>query len=331
MKPIISPDNKIFVAGATGMVGKAIIRKLIEKGYGKEQGKLLTPTREELNLLNYDEVKLWFKKNRPDVVVIAAAKVGGILANSIYPANFILENLKIQNNIIELAYLFKVKRLLFLGSSCIYPKFAKQPIEEESLLKGELELTNEWYALAKIAGIKLCESLRIQYNFDALSLMPTNLYGPGDNYDLETSHVMAALIRKFVEALTRNNSYVKCWGSGTPLREFMHVDDLADATVFILENWDPDIHKFPISETRNLTFLNVGTGKDISIKELSEKIAEKVGFNGEIIWDKSKPDGTPKKQLNVSRINQLGWSAKIDLDDGIERAIKSYKKEFFIN
>ena len=299
MKNNFTKRDKIFIAGASGMAGSSILRALKKKGYGSNESfeNILIPKRKDLNLLNFNEVNLWFKKNKPDIVIIAAAKVGGILANSSHPADFLLENIKIQTNIIESSYLFGVKRLIFLGSSCIYPKFALQPIKEESLLDGELESTNEWYAIAKIAGIKLCEALRIQKNFDAISLMPTNLYGPGDNYNLKTSHVLPALIRKFIDAKERDESSVTCWGTGSALREFMHVDDLGNAVVFILENWDPEIQRFNIKENKYLTYLNVGTGKDITIKELALKIAHIVDFRGEIIWDKSKPDGTPKKAI----------------------------------
>ena len=333
MKNTFSKKDKIFLAGSSGMVGKAILRSLKKKGYGidKNSDNLLLPKRQDLDLFDFNSVRNWFKNNTPDIVIIAAAKVGGILANSTYPADFLLENLKIQTNLIEAAYLFDVKRILFLGSSCIYPKYAQQPIKEESLLNGELEITNEAYAIAKISGIKLCEAMRIQKNLDAISLMPTNLYGPGDNYDLETSHVMAALIRKFSEAKERNESSVTCWGSGSAFREFMHVDDLGDAVLFILENWDPEVQKFNITDKKYLTYLNVGTGKDISIKELAEKIANKVGFNGEIIWDKSKPDGTPKKQLDISKIRSLGWKATIELDEGIEKTLSTYKTELLLN
>ena len=333
MKNNFTKRDKIFIAGASGMAGSSILRALKKKGYGSNENfeNILIPKRKDLNLLNFNEVNLWFKKNKPDIVIIAAAKVGGILANSSHPADFLLENIKIQTNIIESSYLFGVKRLIFLGSSCIYPKFALQPIKEESLLDGELESTNEWYAIAKIAGIKLCEALRIQKNFDAISLMPTNLYGPGDNYNLKTSHVLPALIRKFVEAKERDESSVTCWGTGSALREFMHVDDLGNAVLFILENWDPEIQRFNIKENKYLTYLNVGTGKDISIKELSLKIARIVDFTGEIIWDKSKPDGTPKKQLDISRIKSIGWEPTIELDIGIEKTISIYKQERWLN
>mgnify|MGYP001349158650 CR=1 FL=1 len=317
-------EEKIFVAGARGMAGSAICRALRKHGYGKAKngGSLLIPNREELNLLNIHEVETWFNKNRPTIVVLAAAKVGGILANSTQPAEFLMNNIKIQTNVIETSWKFGIKRLLFLGSSCIYPKHAKQPIKEESLLTGKLESTNEWYAIAKISGIKLCESLRIQYKFDAISLMPTNLYGPGDNYHPTNSHVMAALIKRFSDAKKNSEKTVTCWGSGTPLREFMHSDDLGEAVVFALEKWDPSNINSPRSdEEKILLHLNVGTGKDISIKDLALKIAKATGFNGKIIWDATKPDGTEKKTLDISRIKALGWKANIDLDEGINRTV----------
>ena len=325
----ISLSDKIFIAGANGMVGSAIERKLIKSGYGDEMrgGKILTPSREELNLLDYNKLKKWFVLNKPEVVIIAAAKVGGIFANANNPLDFLLQNLKIQTNIIELSFESHVKRLLFLGSSCIYPKFSRQPIKEEYLLTGSLEKTNEMYAIAKIAGIKLCESLRIQENFDAISLMPTNLYGPGDNYSLRDSHVLAAFIRKFHDANINNSDTVTCWGSGSPLREFLHVDDLSDAVKFVLENWDPKEHSFLDESNNHIFYLNVGTGKDITIKELAEKIASKMNYQGKIIWEKSKPDGTPKKQLDISKLKELGWQAKIDLNHGLDLTIKSFKEE----
>ncbi len=329
MKKILLND-KIFIAGATGMVGKAINRSLLKKGYGNinNGGQILTPRRNELDLLEKDRVDHWFKINKPDVVIISAAKVGGIFANSTFPSEFLLENLKIQNNLIEASWRNEVKRLLFLGSSCIYPKYASQPIQEESLLTGQLEPTNEWYAIAKIAGLKLCQALRKQYNFDAISLMPTNLYGPGDNYHAQNSHVMAAFIRKFYEASNNLKLSVKCWGSGSPYREFLHVDDLGDAAVYVLENWDPNSTNAPLDkEGKPLTILNVGTGEDISIKDLAIKIARAFNFNGKVIWDTSKPDGTPKKQLDVSRINKLGWKSSIKLEEGITDAIKSFISE----
>ncbi len=325
----INKSERIFIAGANGMVGKAIKRSLIKLGYGlkENQGALLTPSRKELDLLDYKKVENWFVKNKPTIVILAAAKVGGIQANNSMPANFILENLKIQNNVIENSWKTNVKRFLFLGSSCIYPKFAKQPIKEEYLLDGQLEKTNEWYAIAKIAGLKLCNALRNQHGFDAISLMPTNLYGPGDNYHPENSHVMASLISKFSKASLESKTFVECWGSGTPLREFLHVDDLGDAAVYCLENWHPSSKNSLKDECGiALNHLNVGTGKDISIKQLAKKIAEFCEFKGEIIWDKTKPDGTPKKQLDTSKISQLGWYPKIELDDGIKKTIFLYKQ-----
>ena len=320
----IKLDDKIFIAGAKGMAGQAIKRKLIKSGYKN----LLSPFRKELDLFNIEDVKKWFFKNKPDVVIIAAAKVGGIIANSSQPTQFLLDNLKIQNNLIETAWKSEVKRLLFLGSSCIYPKFASQPIKEEELLKGSLEKTNQWYAVAKIAGIKLCEALREQYDFDAISLMPTNLYGPGDNYHPNDSHVMASLIRKFYTAKKESLPLVNCWGTGSAYREFLHANDLGEAVVFALEEWDPKSDNAPLDEEgKPLTTLNVGTGIDISIKELVNLISSEVKYKGQINWDKSKPDGTPKKLLNVDRINSLGWQAKISLKEGIKNTIKLIENE----
>ena len=329
MNKKVSFSEKIFVAGANGMAGSAICRKLLDSGYGKKEngGMLLTPPRKQLDLLNYNAVNQWFSANKPSIVILAAAKVGGIYANNSQPANFLLENIKIQTNIIEAAWKYGVKRLLFLGSSCIYPKFASQPIKEESLLSGQLESTNEWYAISKIAGIKLCQALRIQHNFDAICLMPTNLYGPGDNYHSLNSHVLPALIRKFYDAKQNSSKQVICWGSGSPLREFLHVDDLGEASVFALENWDPSAKDSPLDENGNpLIHINVGTGKDLSIKELAEKISLETNFEGKIIWDRTKPDGTPKKQLDVSRILSMGWSPKISLDEGIKRTVNIFSE-----
>ena len=321
---LISKSDKIFLAGHNGMVGKSILRALKIKNYTN----ILTEPRNKLDLCNFQEVSNWFNLNKPNIVILAAAKVGGIYANNSYPADFLLENLKIQNNVIECALGSGIRRLLFLGSSCIYPKLSKQPIKEESILTGSLESTNEWYAIAKISGIKLCESLRKQYGFDAISLMPTNLYGPGDNYNLENSHVMAALIRKFTEAVENKEKVVKCWGSGNVLREFLHVHDLGEASIFALEKWDPESLNSPKSESgESLTYLNVGTGIDIKIKDLAILISELVGFKGDIEWDKSKPDGTPKKQLDVARFNQLGWTPSIDLRTGILETLRSYRNE----
>ena len=327
LKEIIKSD-KFFIAGGAGMAGSAIYRALKKAGYGNPShgGRILTPSRKELDLLDQNQVKRWFEENQPTVVINAAAKVGGIIANASQPATFLIENLKIQTNVIETSWEFGVKRLLFLGSSCIYPKFAKQPIQEEELLQGSLEVTNECYAISKIAGIKLCEALRKQFNFDAICLMPTNLYGPGDNYDLNNSHVMAALIRKFSEAVKFKKHSVTCWGSGKPLREFLHVNDLGDASVFVLENWSFNSNNTPLDKHgEKLNYLNVGTGLDISIKSLAKKIALATDFKGEIIWDLSKPDGTPKKQLNVNKLKELGWVSKISLDDGILETVKNYK------
>lgn len=331
MSSLIKADDRFFVAGARGMAGSAICRALQQKGYGDEAkgGALLTPNRQELDLLNAEAVKAWYEEHKPDVVVLAAAKVGGIVANDTYPADFLLENLKIQTNVIEGAWKAGVRRLLFLGSSCIYPKFAEQPIKEESLLTGSLEPTNEWYAIAKITGIKLCESLRKQYGFDAISLMPTNLYGPGDNYHPDNSHVLPALIRRFHEAKESGIGNVTCWGTGSPLREFLHVDDLGDACVFALENWSALSSDAPKDERgKPLNFMNVGTGVDLSIRELAEAVAESVGFAGSIQWDDSKPDGTPKKQLDVSRMKELGWSSRIPLSVGLASTVALFRDQW---
>ena len=315
MGDLIKKDDRFFVAGHQGMVGSAIYRALRGSGYEN----LLTASRSELDLLDLQAVENWFLENKPTVVILAAAKVGGIYANDTYPADFLLENLKIQTNVIETAWRSGVKRLLFLGSSCIYPKFAEQPLKEESLLTGCLESTNEWYAIAKIAGIKLCESLRKQYGFDAISLMPTNLYGPGDNYHPKNSHVMPALIRRFHAAKESGVSTVTCWGTGMPMREFLYVDDLADACVHVLKHWKPG--------PGECQFMNVGTGVDISIRDLAESIAKVVGFNGQIKWDKSKPDGTPRKQLNIDKLNDLGWSSSVSLSVGIKETVRIYEDQ----
>jgi len=327
MTPLISPTDRIFVAGHRGMAGSAICRALQRAGYGQ----ILTPTRQELDLLNPEAVQCWFAEHQPTVVVLAAAKVGGIEANSSYPADFLLENLKIQTHVIETAWRSGVRRLLFLGSSCIYPKFAEQPIQEEALLTGLLEPTNEWYAIAKITGLKLCAALRRQYGFDAISLMPTNLYGPGDNYHPTNSHVLPALIRRFHEAARAPGhgagATVSCWGSGTALREFLHVDDLGEACVFALERWDPQASSAPLAgDGVPLTWLNVGTGLDLSIRELAEHVAAATGFRGTIQWDLSKPDGTPKKQLDVSRLAALGWQARIPLAEGLASTVAAFRQ-----
>ena len=321
---LINKNDLIYVAGHNGMVGRAITRFLKNNSYKN----LLLPNRKDLDLLDTIEVKNWFHKNKPEVVILAAAKVGGIEANRNYPGDFILENIKIQTNIIENSWKSGVKRFLFLGSSCIYPRLAKQPLKEEYLLSGQLEQTNEPYAIAKIAGIKLCSALKKQYGFDAISLMPTNLYGPGDNYDLNNSHVMPALIRKFYEAKLNNKSDVICWGSGTPKREFLYVDDLAEATIFILENISSESNpnnKFPLNLD---SLINVGTGLDISIKDLAEMIAKEFNYTGNIKWETNKPDGTPRKLLEVSQMKKLGWQAKTSLEKGIKLTIKNFEKEF---
>ena len=309
----ITKDNKIFIAGHRGMVGSALVRIFKNNGYLN----LLTASKVDLDLTDTSSVKNWYKVNKPDVVVIAAAKVGGINANSNFPTQFLLDNLKIQNNLIEGAWENGVTRLLFLGSSCIYPKFASQPIKEESLLSDSLESSNQWYAIAKIAGIKLCEALNIQYGFDAISLMPTNLYGPGDYYHPINSHVIPALISKFDKAVKNNSKKVVCWGSGSPYREFLYVDDLADACKFVLENWRP--------QKKDIKYLNVGTGNDMKIKKIAEIISQKCGFNGKIAWDSTMPDGTPKKQLDISKIMRLGWKPKTSLDEGLNLTIKNYR------
>ncbi len=321
---LITPSLNFAVFGSTGMVGSAICRSLNRRGYRN----ILYPGRNELNLLNYGDVERYFKNNKIDVVVLAAAKVGGIYANSSQTADFILENIKIQTNVIDISWRYGVKKFLFLGSSCIYPKDSKQPIVEEELLNGYLELTNQYYAIAKISGIKLCEALFEQYGFNAISLMPTNLYGPGDNYHPLNSHVLPSLIRRFYKAKLNGEKEVLCWGTGNPLREFLHVDDLAEACVFVLENWDLKSQKSPKDNNgKILSFLNVGTGKDISIRELAKKISKLIGFKGYINWDHSKPDGTFKKQLEISRLSKMGWEAKISLDQGLMETIKNYQEE----
>ena len=301
-------DAKIYVAGHRGLVGSAIVRCLSAAGYSN----ILTQTSEELDLSNQQAVTKYFTDNQPDYVFLAAAKVGGILANDSYPADFIYKNLMIEANVIHAAYESNVKKLLFLGSTCIYPKLADQPLKEEYLLSGPLESTNEWYAVAKIAGIKMCQAYRLQYNCDFISAMPTNLYGPGDNFDLETSHVLPALIRKFHEAKESNAPSVTMWGTGTPKREFCHVDDCATACLFLM------------NEYSNTEIVNIGVGEDVSIKELGELIKNIVGYQGEIVYDTSKPDGTPRKLVDVSRINALGWTAKTSLQQGIASTYKWY-------
>ena len=312
---LITPRDRFAIFGARGMAGSAISRALDRSGYNQQ----LKPSRAELDLLDPLVVQKWFAEFQPTVVVLAAAKVGGIYANHTYPAEFLLDNLKIQTHVIETAWRSGVHRLLFLGSSCIYPKLAEQPIKEEALLTGPLEPTNEWYAIAKITGIKLCQALRQQHGFDAISLMPTNLYGPGDNYHPTNSHVLPAMIRRFHEAVQADASNVTCWGTGTPLREFLHVDDLGEACVFALEQWSPGCNE--------LTHLNVGTGVDLSISALADAVACATGFAGTIHWDISKPDGTPKKQLDVSRLATLGWRARIPLAEGLVNTVALFREQ----
>ena len=324
---LINFGERIFVAGASGMVGSSVCRELFNRGYGNKAngGEIFAPSRNKLNLLDTEDVNNWFKVNKPTIVILAAAKVGGIYANSNYPADFIFENLKIQTNVIEASWRNAVKRLVFLGSSCIYPKFAEQPIKEESLLTGQLESTNEWYAIAKISGIKLCQALRKQYGFDAISLMPTNLYGTGDNYHPLNSHVVPALIRKFSEAVKYSKKEVICWGSGNSLREFMHVDDLSRAILFVLENWN-NFNKEKTNDDDNFYkyIINIGSGQEISIKELAKIISRLTSFKGRIEWDISKPNGTPRKILDSRKIRDLGWEPLIELNDGIKKTIEEF-------
>lgn len=297
----MNKESKIYIAGHRGMVGSAIWRALSAKGYKHLIGK----TSAELDLRNQNAVENFIRQEKPNAVIDAAARVGGILANSNYPYQFLMENLQIQNNLIHAAYQFGVKKFVFLGSSCIYPKLATQPLKEEYLLTGSLEPTNEWYAIAKIAGVKACEAIKKQYGKDFVSLMPTNLYGSHDNFDLQSSHVLPAMIRKFHEGKINNHAPVTLWGSGTPMREFLHVDDMAQAVVFAVEQNLPE-HLY-----------NIGTGEDITIKALAHTIQKIVGHKGEIIWDASKPDGTPRKLMNVSKMTSQGWKASIKLEDGI--------------
>lgn len=302
----MNKTSKIYVAGHNGMVGSAIYRKLIKEGYTNIIGKRSS----ELDLKNQKEVEDFFAKEKPEYVILAAAKVGGILANNTYRAEFIYENLMIQNNVIHQSYVNGVKKLLFLGSSCIYPKLAPQPLKEEYLLTSELEYTNEPYAIAKIAGIKMAEAYRSQYGCNYISAMPTNLYGPNDNYDRNNSHVLPALIRKFHEAKLTNAPQVEVWGSGKPLREFLHADDLADACYYLLLNYNEK------------EFVNIGSGTDISIYDLALLVKKTIGYNGEIIFDASKPDGTPRKLMDVSKLEKLGWKYKISLEEGIKSVYK---------
>ena len=298
----MNKTDKLYIAGHRGLVGSAIIRCLQKQGFNN----LVLKTSKELDLTSQKEVDDFFASEKPDYVFLAAARVGGIHANDTYPADFIRDNLLIQTNVIDAAYKNDCKKLLFLGSSCIYPKFAPQPMPEESLLTGELEPTNEWYAIAKISGIKMCQAYKKQYGFNAISLMPTNLYGPGDNFNLESSHVMPALIRKFHEAKQNNDKTVSVWGSSTPKRVFLHVDDMADACVYLMNNYDES------------DIVNVGVGSDVTIRDLAENIQKVVGFEGELAFDSSKPDGTPRKLMNVDKLTALGWRAQITLEDGVQ-------------
>ena len=307
---MISKDEKIFIAGHNGMVGSACSRALNDYGFKN----IIFKSSSELDLRNELDVKNFLKKYKPSIIINAAAKVGGILANDSYPFEFLMDNMLIQNNLIKYSHHYNVDKFIFLGSSCIYPKYSKQPIKEEYLLSGTLEPTNQWYAVAKISGLKLIESLRKQYKRDYVSLMPTNLYGINDNFNLKTSHVLPALIRKFHDAKKNKSQNVKLWGTGSPKREFLHVDDLASAVIFALEN------------KMKKSIYNIGTGKEISIKELAEIIKKIVGFGGDIYWDKTKPDGTPKKLLDVSRFTNLGWNYKIKLKKGITQTYNWYKK-----
>lgn len=304
--------SRVYVAGHRGLVGSAIWRELQRQGYQNLIGR----THAELDLLDPTAVTQFYRDCRPEFVFVAAAKVGGILANHNHPAQFLYENLQIQNNLIHGAWQAGVQKLLFLGSSCIYPKLAPQPLKEEYLLSGPLEPTNEWYAVAKIAGIKLCQACRRQYGCDFISAMPTNLYGPNDNYDLQNSHVLPALIRKFHEAKNTGQSEVVCWGTGAPLREFLHADDLARACLFLMQHYSEE------------QFINVGCGSDVSIRELAETVRRLVGFTGKIVWDTTKPDGTPRKLMDSSRLFALGWKPQVDLETGIRLAYEDFLKRF---
>lgn len=302
-------DARIFIAGHTGMVGSALVGRLQAEG----ASDLLLPTRRDLDLTDQQAVEAFFTAERPRYVFLAAAKVGGIVANDSCPAEFLRDNLAIQTNVIHSAWRHGASKLCFLGSSCIYPRLAPQPLKEESLLTGPLEPTNEWYAIAKIAGIKMCQAYRRQYGFDAISLMPTNLYGPGDNFDLKSSHVLPALVRKFQEAKEQGAAEVVIWGTGTPRREFLHVDDLAEAVVFLMQNYSGE------------QFVNVGCGEDLSVMELAEMIAQAVGFDGRIVTDPDKPDGTPRKLMDVSRLKAMGWVPRVGLQDGVKRTVREFR------
>lgn len=306
----MNKTDKIYVAGHRGLVGSAIVRNLKSKGYNNIVGR----THKELELTDQQAVRAFFEEERPDVVVLAAAKVGGINANNTTPAEFIYDNMQVQCNVIHCCHQYGVKKLLFLGSTCIYPKMAPQPIPEDALLTGPLETTNEAYAVAKIAGMEMCKFYKRQYGDDFISCMPTNLYGPHDNYNLNGSHVLPAMIRKFHEAKLNNAPSVELWGTGTPLREFLYVDDMADACVFLLENYDGEQH------------VNIGTGKEVTIKELAEMVKKTVGFEGEIIWNDGMPDGTPRKLTDVTKLHSLGWRHKVELEEGIRMAYDWFKE-----
>jgi len=308
----LEKDARIYVAGHRGLVGSAIWRALEKDGFTNVIGR----TRAELDLLDANAVRNFYAKERPEFVFVAAAKVGGILANNNLPAQFLYENLQIQNHLIHAAHEHGVKKLLFLGSSCIYPKLAPQPLKEEYLLTGPLEPTNEWYAIAKIAGIKMCQAYRRQYGCDFISAMPTNMYGPNDNYDLQSSHVLPALIRKFHEAKASGAKAVTCWGTGAPLREFLYSDDLGRACLFLMQHYSEE------------QFINVGYGSDVTIRELAQTVARVIGFDGEIIWDETKPDGTPRKLMDSSRLLALGWKPQIDLESGIGLAYGDFRKKY---
>ena len=302
--------KRVYVAGHRGMVGSALVRRL-----AREDCQILTASRSEVDLRNQQAVDRWFDEHRPDVVFLAAARVGGIYANNAQPGDFLYDNLALQTNLIEAARRVQVAKLLFFGSSCIYPRLAPQPMPESCLLTGSLEPTNQWYAIAKIAGLKLCEAYRRQYGCDFISVMPTNLYGPGDNFDPLTSHVLAALIVKIDDAVRCGHDRVVIWGTGTPRREFLHVDDLAEAAVFLVKNWSSDEH------------INIGTGQDLSVAELARTIARIIGFEGNFVFDPSKPDGTPRKLLDVAKLNALGWRYRTDLESGIRQTYDWYRRE----
>ena len=306
----MNKTDKIYVAGHRGLVGSAIVRNLKAKGYTNIIGR----THQELELTDQVAVREFFEKERPDVVVLAAAKVGGINANNTAPADFAWDNMQVQCNVIKCCHDYKVKKLLFLGSTCIYPKMAAQPIVEDALLTGPLEQTNEAYAIAKISGMQMCKYFKRQYGDNFISCMPTNLYGPHDNYDLKGSHVLPAMIRKFHEAKMQNAKSVELWGTGSPLREFLYVDDMADACVFLLENYDGEQH------------VNIGTGKELTIRELAELVKKNVGFEGEIVWNSSMPDGTPRKLTDVTKLHELGWTHKVELEEGVKLAYEWFKE-----